>query len=273
MKFQIIQDKKIGYQAVGNKENPTILLIHGFPECSHIFDRQIADLQKEYYIIVPDLPGVGQSDYNDKLNTVEDFATCLYDILIAEQVKKCVVMGHSMGGYIALAMAEKFPILIEGIGLIHSTAFADSEEKKEKRVKSITLMRKYGGAKFVEKAIAPLFSEKNRIAFQSEIETLTNTAKGFDTNGLIRFYEIMIQRPDRTKIFKLNIPFFFFIGKEDQSAPLSDLQKQFILPNVSSICIVNEIAHMGMLEASTLLNHKMKAFMQLSATLQNKEQA
>jgi pimeloyl-ACP methyl ester carboxylesterase len=66
-----------------------------------------------------------------------DYADCIHALLRHENISSCIMLGHSMGGYITLAFAEKYPLLLTGLGLIHSTAFADSEEKKKNRARAL----------------------------------------------------------------------------------------------------------------------------------------
>ena len=132
----LYQNKEVAYQKLGTLK-PAIMLVHGFPEDGSIFKYQYEFLKEKYTVLIPDLPGSGKSSYNEELKSVEDFAEILKEILRKENIDKCFLLGHSMGGYIALAFAEKFPQCLSGLGLIHSTAFADSEEKKATRNKNI----------------------------------------------------------------------------------------------------------------------------------------
>ena len=132
-KFFIYQTATISYSVQG-KGKPVVLL-HGFGEDSSIWDQQVLFLKEHCLLIVPDLPGSGKSDLL-KLKvepdpiSIDDYADCIYSLLQHEAIPFCIMLGHSMGGYITLAFAEKYPLLLEGFGLIHSTAYADSEEKK-----------------------------------------------------------------------------------------------------------------------------------------------
>ncbi|PZP41623.1 MAG: alpha/beta hydrolase [Pseudopedobacter saltans] len=246
--------KNIYYKKIGSG-NTTLVFIHGFPEDGSIFDKQTIFLSEKFQIIVPDLPGAGQSAYNDKLDSVEAFGQAIVSLLQYEKIEKPILLGHSMGGYITLAIEELYPNFSKAFGFINSTAFADTEEKKENRRKSIALMEKYGSAAFVKKAIPGNFSE-NFVKENSKLmEQLITIASSFPKEGLQRFYEIMIDRPDLTSILKqTHKPVLFFIGAEDQAAPLSDLLQQVKLPQTSHIHILPNVAHMSMLEAPESVN-------------------
>jgi pimeloyl-ACP methyl ester carboxylesterase len=149
---------KIHYRVLG--AGSPVLLLHGFGEDSRIWEGTIADLSKQFLLIVPDLPGSGPSQLMQGEISMESMAEAVLEILkneipdlsAAPVNRKPVLIGHSMGGYITLAFAEKYPQLLKAFGLFHSTAFADSEEKKQVRQKSIAFIRQHGAAKFIEQS-------------------------------------------------------------------------------------------------------------------------
>ncbi|MFT4204262.1 MAG: alpha/beta hydrolase [Chitinophagaceae bacterium] len=247
------QGQNIYYRKSG-KGSRTILFIHGFPEDGGIFDRQIAYLSEFCQLLVPDLPGAGKSPFNDELRSVEDFAKAIIALAQHEQLENITVLGHSMGGYIALAIEELFPHFSKTFGFIHSTAFADSEEKKENRRKSIQLMENYGSAAFVKKAVPGNFTESFVQNNKKTIDDLIANASTFPKEGLQRFYQIMIDRPDRTSVLDTHKPILFIIGEEDKAAPLNDLLQQVKIPQIADIHILPNVAHMGMLEAADEVN-------------------
>lgn len=121
---------KVYYKSEG--EGPTVVLLHGFAETSSIWDAQIASLKNHCRIIAPDLPGSGKSAMLKPDDTsIADFAECVHALLLHEQVNACIMLGHSMGGYITLAYALAHAELLRGYGFVHSTAYADNEEKKQ----------------------------------------------------------------------------------------------------------------------------------------------
>lgn len=116
-----------------------MVLLHGFGEDSQIWNTQVSFLQEHCQLLVPDLPGSGKSllltNKNNASNVVsiEDYADVIAALLAAEKITSSIMLGHSMGGYITLAFAEKYPDKLQSFGLVHSTAFADNEEKSHAR--------------------------------------------------------------------------------------------------------------------------------------------
>jgi pimeloyl-ACP methyl ester carboxylesterase len=246
-----------------------VVLLHGFGEDSSIWDNQINFLQDHYQLIIPDLPGSGDSKVENwstvlqkESLTIEWLADAVKTILTKEQTEPCTLIGHSMGGYITLAFAEKYPELLEKIGLFHSTAFADSAEKIQTRRKSIAFIKEYGSYLFLKQSIPNLFAEKFKTEQASKIETLIDKGKNFAPEALIQYYEAMIKRPDRTAVLKnWQKPVLFLLGKFDPAAPLQDCLQQVHLPAISHVHILQNSAHMGMWEETLKANEALAHFL------------
>ncbi|HTN38508.1 MAG TPA: alpha/beta hydrolase [Arachidicoccus sp.] len=269
MKKTVIHKGEIvTYQLLGpepkEKQGPILMLVHGFPEDGTIFRFQYDSLQKDFRIIVPDLPGSGESEYNDQLQSVDDFADVLLNIIDTELATRIVLVGHSMGGYISLAFAKKYPERITGLGLLHSTAYPDSAEKKENRMRAVETMGKYGGHAFLKTVIPGLFGAAFKQHHMNVIEEIISGSVRFKTVALQQYYKIMHDRPDSTEVLKsLRIPILFIVGSEDKAAPASDVLPQSALPVMAQILILPGIGHMGFLEAKTKVNECLKTFLQL----------
>lgn len=266
------QEATIGYRIEG-KGNP-LLLIHGFGEDSHIWDNQAAFLKEQYLLILPDLPGTGNSQMivhsiQEKGNTtpfssvvsIDDYADCLYALLLHEDIKQCVMLGHSMGGYITLAFAQLFPQMLTGFGLIHSSALADTEEKKANREKGIETMEQGGAYAFFKNSIPNLFAGSFKETNPEKINTLIEATKYFSAKACQQYLNAMINRPDRTEVLKKTpLPVLFVIGTEDTAAPLNDVIKQTYLPKSVIVHVLENTGHMSMLEAPGLLNQFILSF-------------
>ena len=123
----LYQGKKIFYHSIGNGE--PVMLVHGFGEEGDVWAKQVEFLKNRYHLIVPDIPGSGRSEMVTDMS-MEGLAEVLHSIIHEEQIDTCAVIGHSMGGYITLALVESYWNHVNAFGLFHSTAFADTEEKK-----------------------------------------------------------------------------------------------------------------------------------------------
>jgi pimeloyl-ACP methyl ester carboxylesterase len=160
-----------------------------------------------------------------------------------------------MGGYITLAFAEKYPQLLKGFGLVHSTAFADTEEKKHNRQRGIDIMDQYGSYSFLKNTIPNLFSSNFKKEHPEKINSLIEDGNKFSKEALQDYYRAMINRPDRTPILKNSkVPVLFTIGTEDVAAPLQEVLKQVHLPEIAYIHIFENTGHMGMWEETEKMN-------------------
>jgi len=258
----------IHYTVQGN--GTAIVLLHGFGEDSSIWDQQVAHLSKKYRVIVPDIPGSGGSDLLQGLSqavSIDDYAVCIQALLQHEQVTSCYLFGHSMGGYIALAYAASYPNFLKGWGLIHSTAYADSAEKKQNRQRGIEMMEEYGAGAFLKTTIPNLFSAGYKQAYAEKIQELIDAGQHFTKEACQQYYTAMMNRPDRTDVLKNSKqPVLLVAGTEDVAAPLNDVLEQAKLPAISYIHVLDGVGHMGMWEAPQQLNEYIDGFVsQLAA--------
>ena len=261
LKTVTYKSSTISYRSFG-KGKPVVLL-HGFGEDGEIWNNQVEYLKERFQIIVPDLPGSGKSDMIEDMS-IESMADVVKEILNHELQKFPLqgaegVFGHSLGGYITLAFAEKYPASLNTFGLVHSSSFADSEEKKSARRKSISFIKKNGAYEFLRMSIPDLFkaSDGSRLP-----DTLVEKSKNFTPEALIQYYEAMIARPDRTEVLKtFSGPILFIIGEHDNAVPFQQSLQQSYLPAISYVHILRNSAHMGMLEEPAKVNEIINAFL------------
>lgn len=229
-----------------------IVLLHGFGEDSRVFEHIVPALAPYGKVIAPDLPGSG-SQHNHPLlpgnDTIEWLADHVYAALQQQGVQHCILLGHSMGGYIALALAEKHPEWIQGLGLLHSTAYPDTEAKKEMRAKAIDFMEQKGGFTFLKTAIPGLFADHFVQKHPEVVQQLVTRAASFETPWLQAYYRAMIARPDRRQVLQsATYPVLIVAGAEDKAVSPEDAAEQAALPATCQFELMQYTGHMGMLE-------------------------
>lgn len=259
----LYQGIQLHYRKIG--VGAATLLIHGFGEDGHVFNQSLQDLPEQGMLLIPDLPGCGESDaWPTAEPSLEDFAQAMQAIVEKEGIQKCKIMGHSMGGYIALAFAEQFPEKIEALALLHSTAYADSAERIQKRLQAIEFIKREGSAAFLQLSLPGLFSVTNRSKQSTAILTLMQSMKNVQDNTLIQYYQAMIHRPDRSYLLQTaTYPVMFIIGREDEVIKIEDsLQLAKITAN-AYIHVLDDVGHMSMLEVPETFNRLLVAFMHL----------
>jgi pimeloyl-ACP methyl ester carboxylesterase len=256
----ITRGSSINYLIVG--EGPVAVLIHGFAEDHSIWESQLIALRNHYCCIVPDLFGSGNSkSLNEtRITSMDDLARCMYEILVAENVTQAVVFGHSMGGYIAMAFAALFPKCLLGLGLIHSTSYADSEEKKTMRRKIMRYWEIHGSKETQKNSVPGLFAEQNRN--MPQVKTQIAIAENIRTEDMMGYYALMIDRPDRSQILKeIKTPVLIVAGKLDPAIPYEQNIAQSIIPDNCEIQLLQHSGHMGMIEEKDKINQILTGFM------------
>ncbi|MDZ4667196.1 MAG: alpha/beta hydrolase [bacterium] len=253
------------YQCVGSGKQ-TLVLVHGFCENNTCFNEQVLFFKDHCKLLVVDLPGFGKSEPMANIS-MDKMASEIKLVLDAENIHACIMLGHSMGGYVTLAFVEQFPNYIEGFGLIHSVANADSEERKEKRLQVISFIEKHGKEPYIKNFIPTLFKEP---AKKSNIEEAVLQGLTSNQTGIIEAAKAMMNRPDRTPILaNSHKPVFFAVGKFDALIPEALMLEQAALCNLSHIAYLQNSGHMGMQEEPLWLNQEINKFLKLVAHASN----
>lgn len=230
-------------------EGLPVVLLHGFCETKELWDGFLEPLSKICRVILMDLPGFGENQELEGPITIADMAEMVYATITQMGIEHCMLIGHSMGGYVALAFTEKFPSRVKGLGLFHSTAYSDSIEKKQARDKTIEFIERYGTEEFVEEFVPPLFFEGRRKDFKDEIRRIVEMGKKAPKGSVIESIRAMRDRKDRSKVLeKCQCPILFIVGKNDIAIPFQGSQGQYSMPSYSTIHILNNTGHMGMIE-------------------------
>lgn len=222
-----------------------VILIHGFCETHEVWSRFGKALSKDFRVLSIDLPGFGKSKALPEGFSVADAAKSVNQLLEKLGIERCIPIGHSLGGYVTLAMVRQKPAAFAAFGLFHSTAYADSEERKAARNKVIDFVSANGVAPFIETFIPPLFYLKGHPDIPFAVRMALQTQK----QTLIGYAKAMRDRPDLTDVIqKFNNPIIFIAGDKDTVIPAETLQKQANLASKPHLHIVLDAAHMGMFE-------------------------
>jgi len=192
-----------------------IVLLHGFLENKKMWAEYVALFSEKYRVITIDLLGHGESDSLGYVHEMEENANVVNEVLEHLQIEKATILGHSMGGYVALAFAELYPNKIQKLVLQNSTSKEDSAEKKLNRTRAIKAV-KQNYVSFVSLAIANLFSENNRTRLAVEIEKVKTEALKTPLQGIVASLEGMKIRKDREELVRKNLfPILLVLGKKD----------------------------------------------------------
>ena len=218
----IVQHKGINIFYTDQGTGKALVLLHGFLENSSMWQAFLPEFTKKNRVICIDLLGHGQSECLGYIHTMEAMAEAVEAVLKKLKIRRSIIVGHSMGGYVALAFAEKNPDAIKGLCLLNSTANADTLEKKKNRDRAIKAV-KQNHKTFVRMAISALFRPKNRKLFAKEIIEVKKEALKTPLQGIIAALEGMKIRNDREVLLHFS-PYkkMVILGKKD---PVLDYQK------------------------------------------------
>lgn len=220
----LYKNTNVHFTSIG--KGNAVVFIHGFLENSSMWNEIALELSKKYRVISIDLLGHGQTGNLGYIHSMEDQGQMVKAVLNHLKLRKYILVGHSMGGYVALAFAKLFPKSVKGLCLMNSTALPDSEEKKLNRDRAIKAV-KQNHKTFVRIAIPMLFSEKNREIYIKEIVQITQEALQMSTQGIIAALEGMKIRKNQTSIYKnANFPIQMIIGKKDPALDYDSLISQ-----------------------------------------------
>ena len=233
--------------------NSTIIFLHGFAESREIWTEFIRDFPAHYHVLTPNFPGYGSQDAppaNDySMEALAEFIKVELDRAGASQA---VLVGHSMGGYAALAFAEKYPAQVAGLVLFHSSALPDDENKKANRDKNISFVERHGVEKFMSTFIRPLFANTNEQTMMNERRQLEEMGINTPQASVLAGMQAMRDRPDRSNVLRrATFPVLFIIGKEDLAVTLDTSLAQVALPPVSTALFLDRVGHLGFVERPT----------------------
>jgi pimeloyl-ACP methyl ester carboxylesterase len=234
----------IHYEAFG--KGPAIFLLHGFLESSTMWNSLIQEFSKKNTLVTIDFPGHGKSGVISETHSMELMAEVMNEVMQNLQISKTTLMGHSMGGYVALAYAELFPEKVERLILLNSTPTADSEERKENRDRALKVIDQNPQA-YISMAIGNLFTETSREKFASEIEILKREAYTFPVEGIKAAIKGMRNRKDRTEVLKnFKKEKYMILAKEDPILPILEAKK--IAEQCGCSLKIIEGGHMSLIE-------------------------
>ncbi|HMJ69696.1 MAG TPA: alpha/beta hydrolase [Cyclobacteriaceae bacterium] len=224
-----------------------VVLLHGFCETNQVWGVFANLLSQRCQLIIPDLPGFGASELPQVPFTIDNIAERLWQWLNELGIKNPVIIGHSLGGYVTLAMTNQRPEAVPGFCLFHSTAKPDTAEKKQSRDKVIAFVNKNGVAPFIDTYVPGLFFRKDSPSMKEVFPIAYSTTAG----TLVAYAAAMRDRPDRRKLLEdFNGPLLMIAGEKDDIIPLDTLMDQAVLPKKGRLSILSDTGHMGMLEST-----------------------
>jgi 3-oxoadipate enol-lactonase len=192
-----------------------LVLIHGYPLDHSIWDPIAPFLEHDFDLIIPDLRGFGESDVMEADDSILEYASDLAGLLTHLKIKKALIAGHSMGGYVALAFARDYEERVAGLAMVSSQMAADAPERKQARYASAKDVVENGVGSVVE-AMAP------KLSAQAELQEFARELIGKQQPlGIFSALYAMADRPDSSDIFAgFPFPVVIIHGNADALIPV-----------------------------------------------------
>lgn len=249
LKKSSIQNAEIQWFETGSGQ--ALVLLHGFTESHRCWIPAAEALADRYRVLVPDLPGSGGSsllwDGSADLGTT---ARLLFDWLDHLQLDTCVVIGHSMGGYVALEMLAAAPERLLGIGLFHSHPLGDDEGKKLNRDRTIALIEKRGSKDFLHGFIPNLFAPDQRASLAATIDLLEKQAAEQSVAAYVAQTQAMRDRASRLDLLiQSGLPKLVVLGRHDPILQVETGLGYAVQLNNCQLEVLETAGHMGMYES------------------------
>jgi pimeloyl-ACP methyl ester carboxylesterase len=238
----------IAYTQHGYGDCPMVLL-HGFCEDSNIW-QPILPVLADIPLLCIDLPGFGRSGQPNP-PSMEAYSAAVLTVLDQTATERCILVGHSMGGYVALEFASRWPERLAGLGLFHSHPFTDNAERKTARKRGIETVMAGKRDLYVSQLFPNLFTQVFQAQRPDIIQKLIQAGKQQPAEGIINALQAMLERRDHQQtLTEMACPALFILGREDSLIPVEQGILAALLPNICQIQIFSEVGHMGMWEAT-----------------------
>lgn len=254
---------------VTGKETNTILFIHGYCSDYHVWASFEQELAKTNQVVVVSIPGY-LSEEAPPTQSLSLLAQEIEKILETEKIREAHIVGHSMGGYIALELLANYPQRVKALTLLNSHCYTDNEDKKINRSKTIDFIRKHGTKLYVKEIYRTLFSEQFQKDNHRLIETLKDRAKLYSVETLVQSSRAMIERKNHEQTLKsTQVPIQFIMGAKDNLIPLNDFVQQASLPAISALKVFPHMGHMGMYECAESTLREIYSFNEYVTKIKN----
>lgn len=238
------KNTKIHYTESG--KGATVVLLHGFLENTTMWKGLESLINSRFRVVCIDFFGHGLSDNFGYVHTMEEMAEAVKTVLDHLRVRRSFFVGHSMGGYVALAFAEAYPDHVKGLVLLNSTAKPDSEGKKIQRDRAIAVVKK-DHTSFIKMSIPMLFGTKGKQDHKEAILEVKEEALKTTKQGVVAALEGMKVRLDREMLLHVGpYPSLLVLGKKDPVLKYQDLIDQTTGAKTEVVELEN--GHMSLIE-------------------------
>ena len=259
----LINGHKIYFVDEGNEVEIPVIFLHGFPLSHEMWKPQIKFLSEKYYVIAYDILGHGKSDVGDGQYTIDHHVDDLFALMDLLKIKKAVLVGLSMGGYIALRAYERRPLRIRALVLSDTKSEADTDEGKIKRFAGMRDVKENGSAVYAETAVKTLFASKTFKKNPEMVQDIEKIVANTKPLGIAGTLLALAARSDTTPILsQIKVPVLILVGSEDVITPPRLARAMHKKIPHSELHIIPEAGHMSNLENPEAFNRHLLSFLE-----------
>lgn len=256
----MVDGHMVHYRDEGRNNKKTVVLLHGFLQNLDVWSSYVLSYMHDFRVLTIDLPGHGHTDTFGEVHSMDMMARVVKTVLDEAGVNQCVMVGHSMGGYVALAFAEKYPYSLRGLGLVNSHALCDSDSHRESR-QAVCEQVMENRASYIVNFVPTLFDDSNRAALSQDIKDLQDQCLETRTEAIVAAQTGMMNRPSRIGVLQqLEVPVLFVYGKNDKRIPIEIAISQAMIPSHSEILLLDHVGHMSFMEEREYVKPRIKNF-------------
>lgn len=255
-----VRDIEMAYDDVG--AGLPVVLLHGYPFNRSLWREQVEVLKDNYRVITPDLRGHGQTTATVEPATMDEMARDVAALLDELDIKRIILGGLSMGGYVALAFYHLFPLRVRGLILADTRPTADTDEGRATREQQAQIALDQGmtaiADNFLPKLLAPATLNARDEIVGRVREMILNTRP----QGAASAQRGMALRPDRTDFLpSILAPTLIIVGSLDEITPVGDAEIMHREIRGSHLEILEGAGHVSNIERATEFNHALKTFL------------
>ncbi len=252
---------RLAYSERGREHANTLLLVHGFPVDRHLWDAQLAGLSSQVHVVAPDLRGAGASAVPPGPYTVDQYAADLVALLDHLAIRKTVLAGLSMGGYIALAFWRRYPERVQALILCDTRAEPDSEQGRANRDAAIKKVQQEGVEALADEQmrllLAPASQADTRLAGRARAMMVAQPAP-----GVVAALGALRERPDsQPTLPTIAVPTLVLVGAEDKVTPPEQARAMRDAIPAARLAIIPGAGHFSPLERPRGVNRALVRFL------------
>lgn len=256
-----IDNRKVGYRDVGEVNAPAIIMIHGFPFNKSMWNEQMESLRGDCRVVAYDVRGHGESDAGDEAFSIELFVQDLLELMDALNIRKAMLCGFSMGGYIALNAVINYPDRFNALVLSDTSCMADTPEGRENRLKAIESLRENGKKAYADGSIEKLFAPESLRTKREEIAAVKEMILATPQQTIVKtLHSLRERRETCSRLPEVSVPVLILVGKEDAITPPSAAELMHKKLKGSRLCVIEHAGHLSSLENPDTFLNELKRF-------------